>query len=175
MLQHVLADRFQMVIHRETKESAVFDLVEAKGGHKLVEYVEESADPKKGGGKAGTKLRPGMVVVSARRGSSATGVESNGMSMAGLARELSRYVGKPVVDRTGMTARYNIKLHFDSEGLAGITERGALDPVPTATDPSGAPTLFEAVQEQLGLKLEQRKGTVEIIVIDKAERTPTSN
>src|SRR5262249_39565829 len=159
----------------ETKESLVFDLVQAKGGHKLESYVEDSADPKKGGGKAGGKLHPGMVMVRVIQGSSATGMETRGMSMAGLAREISPYLGKPGVDRTGLTGRYNVKLNFDREGLAGAMERGDLGPVPTASDPSGVPTLFKAVQEQLGLKLEQTKGTIEIIVIDKAEKTPTAN
>jgi uncharacterized protein (TIGR03435 family) len=168
-----------MVMHRETKESQVFDLVQAKGGHKLKEYVEdpaEAADPKKGGGGAVRKLQPGMVLVRAMRGSSTENVESHGMPMDQIAGMLSRYLGKPVTDATGLTGKYNVKLNFSREGLEGGRRDGPMEISAGGTAPSdGATSLFKAVQEQLGLKLEQKKGTIDLIVIDKAEKTPTAN
>jgi uncharacterized protein (TIGR03435 family) len=176
MLQHLLADRFKLEIHRETKESAVFDLVQVKGGHKLPEYVEDSAAVKvrRAGTGLGRVPRPGMVIVWSPTGKSAITVESLGMPMAQIVGTLSNYVGKPVTDATGLTGKYNLKLSFDRQGLAGAD--GDHDATAGhASEPSGAPSLFKALQEQLGLKLEQRKGTIELIVLDKAEKTPTAN
>jgi len=117
-----------------------------------------------------------MVMVRAMGGSSTENFESHGMSMASLVRELANYIGKPVTDATGLTGKYNVKMSFSREGLEGGRRGGPMEMAAGGSTPSdGATSLFKAVQEQLGLKLEQKKGTVELIVIDKAEKTPTAN
>ena len=185
MLQNFLAERFQMVTHRETKESQVFELVQAKGGHKMKEYVEDPDSPAKGAANSvrTTESRqpglkkggpsPGNMVVRTG-GASGTHVTATGMPVEGLLRTLSNYLGKPVINATGLTGKYNIKLDFSPEGLPGRPLRDRAQGTPDA-GVERAPDLFTAVQEQLGLKLEQKKGTIEVIVVDKALKTPTAN
>jgi uncharacterized protein (TIGR03435 family) len=86
-----------------------------------------------------------------------------------LVHVLSQQVGRPVVDRTGLIAHYDFKLEWAPDQISS----DARDSVSSAPDPAG-PTLFTAIQDQLGVKLEAQKGTVEILVIDHAER-PSDN
>jgi uncharacterized protein (TIGR03435 family) len=169
MLQNLLEERFQVVTHRETKESQVFELLQAKGGHKLKEYVEDPA-------AAATRVRAGGMAMRIGAGGN-TKLEATGMPVGEIVRMLSNYLRMPVVDATGLTGKYNVDLQFSAEGLAGGP---AGDRAMQATPGVGAggdwaPTLFSAVQEQLGLKLERKKGTVEVIVVDRAVKTPTAN
>jgi uncharacterized protein (TIGR03435 family) len=108
--------------------------------------------------------------------------------MSGLAEDLSRQLDLPVVDMTGLTGNYDFTLYFAPEGLAGMRLPGGPPPnapppgeggggMPAASAPDGqsSPSLFSALQEQLGLKLEQRKGPVELLVIDHLEQVPIEN
>jgi uncharacterized protein (TIGR03435 family) len=146
MLQKVLVDRFKMRSHYETRQLAGYELVVGKGGSKLTE-VESPIGPdgvKNGGGR---RVRPGDY-------------ESFGMWMLPFVRQLMQELGCVVVDKTGLTGHYNFTLKWTPEG----TE---------ATDASG-PSIFTAVQEQLGLKLEPAKVLVPVLVVDSIER-PASN
>ena len=82
---------------------------------------------------------------------------------------LSNLLGKPVHNATGLTGKYNMKLDYSREGLPG----DALPPPGTGGE--SAPNLFVGLEEQLGLKLEQKKGMIEVIVVDKALKTPSAN
>jgi uncharacterized protein (TIGR03435 family) len=178
MLQNLLAERFGMVTHRESKETQAFRLVQATGGHKLKEYVEEpaAANAKQGGRGAERRLRPGMVMVGNVSGGDSLTVESHGMPMDQIAGMLANYIARPVMNETGLTGKYNVKVHFDPEGLEGaVGERRRMAVAGGARHSEGAPMLFKAVQEQLGLKLEQRKGAMDVIVVDRAEKSPTAN
>jgi uncharacterized protein (TIGR03435 family) len=108
--------------------------------------------------------------------------------MSGLAEDLSRQLDLPVVDMTGLTGKYDFTLYFSPEGLAGMRLPGGLPPnapppgeggpgtpMAGAPDAQSSPNLFTALQEQLGLKLEQRKGPVELLVIDHLEKAPIEN
>jgi uncharacterized protein (TIGR03435 family) len=103
--------------------------------------------------------------------------------MSGLAEDLSRQLDLPVVDMTGLTGKYDFTLYFSPEGLASMRVMGGPPPgeggggMPAASEPDAQsnPSLFTALQEQLGLKLEQRKGPVELLVIDHLERAPIEN
>ena len=111
--------------------------------------------------------------------------------MAGLAEMLSNQLDLPVVDMTGLTGKYDYTLYFAPEGLAGMRLPAGLPPPPpnapppgesgpgmaaaSAPDAQSSPNLFTAVQEQLGLKLEQRKGPVDLLVIDHLEKAPIEN
>jgi uncharacterized protein (TIGR03435 family) len=94
----------------------------------------------------------------------------------------------PVVDRTGLTGNYDFTFYFAPEGLAGMRPPAGLPPppnapppgeggpgMPMASAPDASPNIFAAVQEQLGLKLEQRKGPVDLLVIDHLEKAPIEN
>jgi len=101
---------------------------------------------------------------------------SSEVTMSGLASQLSSQVGRPVKDATGLTGKYDIILSWLPDN-----GRALPPPPPGAPAPAGSPeaesgpTIFSALQEQLGLRLEQKKGTVEILVVDKLEKTPTEN
>lgn len=110
---------------------------------------------------------------------------ATGMTVEGFADMLSRQVGKPVFDHTGITGLYDIDLEFKpEEGMGGGMMRGMPMPMPRdgggeahspAPDAVEAPSIFTAVQDQLGLKLEGKKGPIETIVVDHAEKVPTEN
>lgn len=140
MLQSLLEDRFQLKIHRETKEVPVYALVIGKNGPKL---KETSADA------------PGNNFV---RGS-ITGLhmEATRGTMEQLARQLSGTAGRPVIDRTGLTGYYAYTLDWIPANR---------DPEPD----SDTPSMVTAIQEQLGLKLERAKGPIEMLIIDRAEK-----
>ena len=204
MLQNLLAERFKLTLHREKKDLQMYALVVGKNGPKLKELAQEAA-PKEGGpvdGPAATmgKLtmgRDGFPVLPAamagRGGMAMTMMNgnarmtANGQTMAGLAEMLSGQLDLPVVDMTGLTGKYDYTLYFAPEGMAGMRLPGGLPPPPppseagggmpaaSAPDAQSNPNLFTALQEQLGLKLEQRKGPVELLVIDHLERAPIEN
>jgi uncharacterized protein (TIGR03435 family) len=144
MVQTLLADRFQLRVHRETQEVSIYALVVAKGGPKF------KASPS--GATGGSSVRAGDkgIHMEAKRG-----------SMEQLARQLSNTAGRPVMDRTGLTGSYAYTLDWFPEDRA------------TSPDPD-APSMFAALQEQLGLRLESTKGPMERLVIDHVEK-PSEN
>jgi uncharacterized protein (TIGR03435 family) len=152
MVQSLLADRFRLTLRRETKELPIYALVVAKNGAKLraLEKPQNATDTRLHGEK-------GQLI-------------AEKVTMGLLAREvLSNALGRPVIDKTGLTAYYDFKLEWaPDEGV----------PAPNGTREIGGdrigPTLFTAIQEQLGLKLESTKGPVEVLVIDHAEK-PDAN
>jgi uncharacterized protein (TIGR03435 family) len=158
MLRRLLTDRFNLTFHREGKEMSVYTLTVAKNGPKLRESDNsKTASNPEGAPPLVFVLAPDVVRVPARN---ATTTE--------LADILQRAAfDRPVLDRTGLTARYDFDLEFSpDESLFGGALRGSGDPA--------KPGLFAAIQEQLGLKLEAAKGTVQAIVIDRIER-PSEN
>jgi uncharacterized protein (TIGR03435 family) len=159
MLQALLANRFQLTVHRETKELTIYTLVIAKGGPKLKEA------------KPGDTPGAGSM-----RGSVLSGeVTAHAVPIARLAHDLTQMLGHPVLDKTELKGVYDFKLQFTPDDRlqppSGLAPNQRL-PVPPAD--SNAPSLFDALPEQLGLKLESGKGPVEVIVIDHVER-PSGN
>jgi len=152
MLQALLLDRFKLAAHHETRQLTAFALVPAKGSAKLTR--DDSAT---GGGSFSTG--PGTA--------SATSVTMGRLTefLAGPRAGL----GLPVVDQTGLTGRYTFTLRWTPEGTSPSQreENGRAVDAP--------PSIFTALQEQLGLKLEKRKLPVDVLVIDHAERIPTAN
>ncbi len=166
MLQSLLEERFRMKVHRENREVPVYDLVVDKGGPKLVPTkISECPPPDTLTRSAQPDAAAAALCGQMRIVPSASGVRMEGdrVPIAELVRVLA--VGlpdRPALDRTNLTGLFDIRLHF-------IEERpGAPD-----ADLSG-PTMFMAVQEQLGLKLEPSKGAVEFLIIDHVEH-PTAN
>jgi uncharacterized protein (TIGR03435 family) len=150
MLRTMLADRFKLAVRRETQELQVYTLSLGKDGHKM---QEAKADEKTYGNWAGST-----------RGTSVTCTR---MDVAGgLVNIISNTLGSPVLDKTGLKGLYDFKLEFTDPRFHRLA--GADAPA------DAAPDLFAAVQEQLGLKLEAKKGPVEIVIVDHIER-PSAN
>jgi uncharacterized protein (TIGR03435 family) len=151
MLQNLLADRFQLKVHRSTRELPIFWLVVARGGPKLTASVDDPNAPK----PRGTLWSGGRKKF-----------EFNRRTMAGFADTLESDVDRPVIDMTGLEGTYDIRLEFASAPPVAFAA-GSPDPQ--------APELFTALTEQLGLRLESRRGPVDVLVVDSALRQPTEN
>jgi uncharacterized protein (TIGR03435 family) len=182
MMQALLEDRFALKVHRETKEVSVYFLTVAKGGAKLEPTKVASCIPIDGDRPpaAPTPGQPRPIFCGsgsiARKGSAVT-IDQHGMSIGLLASGLTNFAGRTVVDRTGLSGPYEIHLEFTVEGFSPEPQGGRGGPPEPAQDDSAgsaAPSLFTALQEQLGLKLEAAKGETEILVIDRVER-PSDN
>ena len=145
MTQTLLAERLKLVVHREQRDMKYLALVP---------------------GKDGPKMPPADA--SQERNNSAGGghVTGNRTTTGSLAMLISRMERQIVVDRTGLSGEYQIKLLW-APGSAGADVAPAQE--------STAPSIFAAVQEQLGLKLEARKGPLDVVVIDHADKVPAEN
>jgi len=143
MLQSLLAERFKLAFHRETRERPGYALIVAKGGLKA----------KRSQPDAGSAAN-----------SSRTEIDAQACSLRQLAQKLSEVIHLPVADLTGIEGGFDFQLKWTPDDMQ------AKAPVDLATGPS----VFEALQEQLGLKLEARKVPTEVLVIDHAEK-PTEN
>jgi uncharacterized protein (TIGR03435 family) len=168
-LQPLLADRFKLKAHTETKQLPVYELVIAKGGFKLKEAAPGDAYTN------GIKGPDGV----ARGGLIRTGrgqLTAQAVPMTSLANILSQQLHRTVLDKTGLTGKYDLELNWTPDqgsdpmfkGSDGSPQRGDAAP-----DSSG-PSIFTALQEQLGLRLQSAKGPVETIVIDHVEM-PSEN
>jgi len=146
MLQSLLSERFGLKEHRETREMPIYDLVIAKGGVKMPVFPKEVPP---------ATYPRGFPMA---RGSG---------TIEQLAKTLAQIAGRPVFDKTGVAERYNYVLSF-----APLTPR--TESASTADEPT-PPDLFKALQEQLGLRLEANKGSLEVVIVDRIERTPSGN
>ena len=151
MLQALLKDRFKLALRRETKDAPIYELVVAKGGPRM---QEDTTSP----GQRIAVTGVGKIV-------------GQRVSPAALAETLGGFIaGRPVLDKTGLTSTYKFQLEWTpAPGEGGLPPRPDVAP----PDPSG-PSLFAALQEQLGLRLQSAKGPVESLVIEAAEK-PTEN
>ncbi len=146
MLRTLLAERFGMKVHIEKNEMQVYALTVAKGGPKFHESATE-------GPPVFTNAGKGMLI-------------AERVSMQDFAEKISEPLGRPVIDATGLKGRYDI--HIDV--TAYLTNPGG-----SGGEMDVMSVLFTALQEQLGVKLESRKDTPEILVVDSASKTPTEN
>jgi uncharacterized protein (TIGR03435 family) len=146
MVQAMLADRFKLATHTETRELPIYALVVAKGGPRLIPAGE--------GGK------------SVSHGRDHINIQGFNNSVAAFAEELSKEVGRDVIDKTGIAGQYKITLTWAPD----VGTNAEASSVPTDSGPS----IFTALQEQLGLKLEPQKGQVAVLVVDHAEM-PSQN
>src|SRR5579864_6084958 len=142
-LQALLAERFKLSLHRETREQPVYALVIGKGGTKF-----QRANGNFGGLRIGRSQLTG-----------------SGATLEMLTTALGNQLGRPVLDRTGLEGSFDFKLEWAAEAGASSPPGGD---VPPPVDPNGA-SIFTALQEQLGLKLESTKGPIEVLVIDHVE------
>jgi len=197
MLQTLLAERFKLTVHRETRQLPVYALVVAKGGPKMKE-VEAPATPEvpppgpgpgplgmirgRGGEPPRLASGPGVRMMVSPNGRQLAGY----MTMAGLANALGNAMDRAVVDQTELKATYDVNLSWTPDELDGNQGMRGLPPPPFAGPPGGGGepsrgasepglSLPQALQETLGLKLEARKSSAEILIIDRAEKVPVEN
>lgn len=172
-MQSLLEGRFRMKVHRESREVPIYELAIANGGPKLLELSEPAPAPQPGPAvdKDGFPTVPGGdgMRLLADRGR----IQFRWQSMANLAHFISTQVDRPVLDATGLKAHYALTLSWYKERRPPMSSTS--DAPPTITDPPPGPTIFEAVQRQLGLRLQPKKGPVEMVVIDHIEKTPIEN
>lgn len=142
-LRALLADRFQLKIHQETKELPVYALVISKSGLKIVKKADNFTP------QSGLSLR--------RNAEGKTELKGTDAPMGFLTEELSKQVGRRVIDKTELKGNFDFQMTF----------------APDLADSDG-PSIFTAVEQQLGLKLEPQRGPVELLVIDRVER-PSAN
>jgi uncharacterized protein (TIGR03435 family) len=191
MMQSLLEDRFHLKLHRETRSGLAFELTVAKGGSKLKNNngtcsvdVPSAAVPRDSttgrpvpgfsSGRVSPPIQPGVpcrLRFSLTNGPNQLFV-SSAITIDGLCSYLSRVTAHTIVDKTGLRDKYDIRLEYVPDQTA---------PGPTALDQSDAPadiqpgpSLFAAVEQQLGLKLVPIKGTRQVIVIDHIEK-PSGN
>jgi uncharacterized protein (TIGR03435 family) len=185
MLLNLLKDRFKLATHTETREMPIFHLVLARSDGRLgpnlkatPQECQSAISARRGGPGAGPAGRGGPPDFNQPSpcGTMRIGpglANASGQPIAGLVQMLSQFTGRTVVDKTGLSGLYDFDLKYaldpGQNGPLGPAPPGA--PVPPA-DPD-APTLVTAVQEQLGLKLENQRGPVDVIVIDHIERPST--
>lgn len=178
MWQNLLAERFGMALHHESKEFRVDDLVIASGGHKLTEVAEDPAadgPPKFDHGKLSSAGLATMVEVTGANGAHALTV-AKAQPLSKLTEMLGNQLHLPVLDKTGLTGRYDFRIEF-TPNMAGVPP----PPVLAGPGPEVRPNLSEmgnlvaAVREQLGLRLVASKATLDMLVIDKVEKVPTEN
>lgn len=199
MLQNLLVERFQIQLHHETRSFPGYELVVAPGGPKLREPANPDApDPDRGPtGKLGDD---GFLVLPKGHGK---GVQMSSNSVYAkfqnctIAELIDPYLRSfiqlstgaetnHIVDRTGLTGKYDYSLKFDNHGLdsAAVVAPGmraassgsSASELSSASEPSGLPNLFNAMEKQLGLKLVKSKGIpLDTVVIDHIEKTPTEN
>jgi uncharacterized protein (TIGR03435 family) len=179
MLQTLLEERFQLKVHKEGRETAVYALTVVKGGPKIQEAregscipIDMSKPPEFKPGQAPPRMCGGGSMRGTPAGNSAEWYSVTMDEFAG--RMLSGQVDRPVIDKTGLTGRYDIKIAYTRELPPIVQLNGESMPSPPPSSPDAGPTIFTALQEQLGLKLSPEKGSVEVLVVDSAAK-PSGN
>jgi uncharacterized protein (TIGR03435 family) len=178
MLQTLLAERFHMTVHQETRDLPGYDLTLAKGGSRLVASPASelgTGDPagplaKFGApGEYGKLLRPGFLVFP-YKGTRSTANHGVGreQSLADITKLLSKLTNAHIADKTGLTGPYDFTIDWVPDGVTMIQEVDG----PEIAPPHGVPT---AIEDQLGLKLVRSKISLGTVVVDSADKVPTSN
>jgi len=180
MLQGLLRDRFQFVAHTETRDMPTYDLVLARRDGRTGERLKASdldcAAIAAARGRGGAAPAPPPGAQGGRGGFGGCGMRigpgalsGNGVDMTFLANSLSQMVQRIVTDKTGLSGNYEFEISFTPDGPqpgpGGPLPGGAVAP---PVDPN-APSIYTALQEQLGLRLEGSRAPVSVLVVDKAE------
>ena len=169
LLQSLLAERFHLVVRRETREMPVYALVADRNGPKFKTANDSApnlidlggATNPRAGRQPVMRLRAGLMI-------------AQDVTMSTFAFQLSKVLDRSVADKTGLTGKYDFRLDWtpDENQTANFRTRGVADREDPPTAPG--PSLFTALQEQLGLRLASEKGPVEMLVIERIER-PSEN
>jgi uncharacterized protein (TIGR03435 family) len=156
MLQQLLADRFQLKVHLQTEVLPIYEMVIAKGGAKITAVEPAGPDPDADKNKEFKGMGRGNMNVNN------TVLTAHDVPLDNLARTLSSRMSRTIVDKTGLKGNFDLSLTWSPDDGS------------TAASDSSAPSLFTALQEQLGLKLQPAKGPVETLVVDHVEM-PSEN
>jgi uncharacterized protein (TIGR03435 family) len=167
MMQTLLGERFKLQAHQETREIPVLVLTPGKAGPKLKEAPQESGD-----GQGGAQVGMSASASGGER------LEIKGGAVSTLANTLTGLLGLPVVDKTGLTSRYDFILEFSRSETAGPKATGGFnEPPPLPPPPPGAEpgvSIYTSIQ-QLGLKLVPQRMPMNVLVIDSADKVPIEN
>jgi uncharacterized protein (TIGR03435 family) len=166
MLRSLLSDRFRLVVHTETREVPVYALAIARKDRKLGPQLRASDAKCAQDARNFIPSAPGSPPACGDFRLGARALTARGMTMARLAQVLSGSVGRPVLDRTGLDSAYDLELEWSSD--LGLRQAPAGSAGAAELTPDGL-SLFTAMQEQLGLRLQPTRGPVDVIVIDRAE------
>ncbi len=172
MMRMILEDRFKLRIHRESRQGPVYELALGKGSPKLKPLQEGMCIPVVLGGAL--PLVPDGQHLCSRMVSPRGKVDIEGGTLEELADLLGMVLDRPVIDKTGITNKFEIHLAFAPEDSAAPRPVTAEPGAATAVGPTDAPGVFQAIQEQLGLRLVPARGPVDVLVIDHVER-PSAN
>jgi bla regulator protein BlaR1 len=172
MLQSLLEDRFKLKVRRETREVPVYALTVAKGGPKLQPFEEGSCAPRELPSSLpfcgpNRFMRKGQMLTQ----------ELHGISLADFSQMLDGTLDRPVIDKTGIPGKFDFHWEFVPEEAIMPHSTGIgldADAAPVPPNPAESPSIFTAIQAQLGLKLESGKGRANFLVIDRVER-PSEN
>lgn len=175
MLRNLLIDRFHLAVHHESREASRYDLVVAKNGPKFKEAPKRPREmpsahplppafPPKLDKDGYPLMSPGSAGM--RFGPKGGRLYYPDATMGDLAVQISGQVGRPVSDATGLRGRYQISLYWTPDSMR--------DASPSPSHDYG-PTMMEALQDQLGLRLEPRKESADFLIVDHAERVPAEN
>lgn len=181
MLQSLLAERFHLTLHHETKELRGYELVTSKTGPKLKASTESrpaapepTPAPKVDANGFPQLNGPGLILMEGVKGNAVISyLTARAQFLSALVELLSKEFRLPIVDKTGLRGKFDFTLEFAPE------PRGALPPSsvevsPNIADQSG-PNLITAVQQQLGLRLNPSKVLVDVLIVDRADQIPTEN
>jgi len=194
LLKTLLADRFKLKVHTETREVPIYELAiarnDGKTGAKLklsagacpdVEAQEQQEFERLAKGGPPAEPTPGdtrpcsITLLPSRAVPGSLSIQARGQTMRSLALALTTLVGRLVVDKTGLTELYDFDLTVDRQTMTRLTvENGGDSPRPQPAGLPEAPALITQLQEDLGLKLDSQRGPGQVLVIDSAE-LPTSN
>jgi uncharacterized protein (TIGR03435 family) len=170
MLQALLKDRFQLMLQREPKDLPIYALVVARKDDKLGPNLVESKEgvcvtPDRSAPPVAGTQYCGQQMISPKT------LRATAVPIANIVPMLARLLGRTVVDKTGLTGKYDISAEWtlDEAQLGGLSPE-----VKAAASDASGPSIFTALQEQLGLKLESQKGPVEVFVVERAEK-PSEN
>jgi uncharacterized protein (TIGR03435 family) len=172
-----------LVLHHEPKEFQVEELVVAKGGLKLKETAEDLTAPLPPGPpklKDGQLLSPGVVSTIFPSPNPRAHTVARAQTISQLAAILSNQLNRPVLDKTGLTGKYDFTIDYNPGAFVLPPQLGQPAPGAAAAAPGDnagepGPDLAAAVQQQLGLRLVASKATLDLVVIDKANKVPTGN
>jgi uncharacterized protein (TIGR03435 family) len=174
MLQTLLADRFQLKLHRDSKQMPVYDLVTTRNGLKLPEgefkcFEHDSPPPPPARGQPAPTVCGGFLM-------DGTHLEGRRIAMPQFVNALANMLGRPVIDQTHYEGSFDVHLEFAPEGIAPASGGGFGAPslAADAGSDSSKPSFFTAIQKQMGLRIQADKAPVDILVIDRIEK-PAKN
>jgi len=179
-LQALLEDRFQLQLHPENREMPVFSLVISKSGQKVKRSTDQTPpDPRANTSEPALRRNDPNYVPDLPRGQFGMRNTPSGMVLTGTAIPISTFanllqaqVDRPVLDKSGLTGLFDLRLKFTpsplstNEGVTGQNAASSIEPI--------GPSLFSALENQLGLRLESAKGSIEVFVIDRVQK-PSQN